>query len=296
MPLVSCSNKKAKKEAVLGVYGSVENHREREEGALVYPVYSRRSRGLSVGINLFPDHKVCPFDCPYCEVFPFKSKITFSPETMVRALTPALVQAGKAGTPARDICFSGNGEPTLSPWFLGALAEAARIRDELAPRADLVAITNGAGLLDQGVFSFLRDAARGPWGLKIWLKLDAGTEGWYREMNRSKIPFAAILGKIRAFAGEAPVIIQTMICKVGGLPPPAQEVEAWNAAVLGLVLDSAGTRDRGIQAVQIYGKARPAPEDPLSEALEEPFLQSRALSLTEHLKRAGRNIPVEVFP
>jgi len=33
----------------------------------VYPVISRRSRGLSVGINLNPD-KVCNFDCIYCEV------------------------------------------------------------------------------------------------------------------------------------------------------------------------------------------------------------------------------------
>ena len=33
----------------------------------VYPVISRRSRGLSIGINLNPD-KVCNFDCIYCEV------------------------------------------------------------------------------------------------------------------------------------------------------------------------------------------------------------------------------------
>src|SRR3954471_16106363 len=33
----------------------------------VYPVLSRRSRGLSIGINLNPD-KLCNFDCVYCEV------------------------------------------------------------------------------------------------------------------------------------------------------------------------------------------------------------------------------------
>jgi sulfatase maturation enzyme AslB (radical SAM superfamily) len=33
----------------------------------VYPVISRRSRGLSIGVNLNPD-KVCNFDCIYCEV------------------------------------------------------------------------------------------------------------------------------------------------------------------------------------------------------------------------------------
>jgi histidinol dehydrogenase len=55
----------------------VENHREREKGIIVYPVYSRRSGGLSVGINLFPDKKQCPFDCPYCEVFRFQLTPSF---------------------------------------------------------------------------------------------------------------------------------------------------------------------------------------------------------------------------
>ena len=31
----------------------------------VYPVVSRRSKGISIGVNLNPD-KVCNFDCIYC--------------------------------------------------------------------------------------------------------------------------------------------------------------------------------------------------------------------------------------
>ncbi|MEK6583942.1 MAG: radical SAM protein, partial [Nitrospirota bacterium] len=33
----------------------------------VYPVLSRRSKGISVGINLNPD-RICNFDCVYCQV------------------------------------------------------------------------------------------------------------------------------------------------------------------------------------------------------------------------------------
>ena len=33
----------------------------------VYAVVSRRSKGLSVGVNLNPD-KICNFDCVYCQV------------------------------------------------------------------------------------------------------------------------------------------------------------------------------------------------------------------------------------
>src|SRR5437016_8768417 len=33
----------------------------------VYPVLSRRSKGISIGVNLNPD-KICNFDCIYCQV------------------------------------------------------------------------------------------------------------------------------------------------------------------------------------------------------------------------------------
>ena len=44
-----------------------EHPRLFHENTFVYPVLSRRSRGLSIGVNLNPD-KVCNFDCIYCQV------------------------------------------------------------------------------------------------------------------------------------------------------------------------------------------------------------------------------------
>ncbi|MDR0452338.1 MAG: hypothetical protein LBH15_04790, partial [Treponema sp.] len=170
--------------------GPVENHREREGGALVYPVYSRRSGGLSVGVNLFPDRKSCSFDCPYCEVFPFSRNAAFSAALMEGALEKALAGARAARIPVRDISFSGSGEPSLSPHFAGALEAAARIRDRQAPEAALVLITNGTGLLDEKLYGFLRDRALGVPALRIWLKLDAGTPGWYARINRSAVDYA----------------------------------------------------------------------------------------------------------
>src|SRR5258708_3430933 len=47
---------------------AVQDHsRQFSDFTFVYPVISRRSRGLSIGVNLNPD-KVCNFDCVYCEV------------------------------------------------------------------------------------------------------------------------------------------------------------------------------------------------------------------------------------
>ncbi|MDR2052731.1 MAG: hypothetical protein LBP80_04880, partial [Treponema sp.] len=250
--------------------GPVENHREREGGALVYPVYSRRSGGLSVGINLFPDRKSCSFDCPYCEVFPFSGKMTFSVELMERALENALAGARAENIPVRDISFSGNGEPALSPHFSGALEAAVRARDRCAPEAALVLITNGTGLLDDRRYGLLRDRASGAAALRIWLKLDAGTREWYARINRSAVDYDRLAGRIRLFVTEAPVDIQTMLCAVNGAPPPPEEEAAWERLAAELAVSGR------VRSFQLYGKARPAPEDPLAEALPAAYLEARA--------------------
>jgi histidinol dehydrogenase len=270
--------------------GPVENHREREDGVLVYPVYSRRSGGLSVGINLFPDRKSCSFDCPYCEVFPFSRDTAFSIELMERALKKTLAGARAERIPVMDISFSGNGEPSLSPHFTGALEAAARVRDGHAPEAALVLITNGTGLLNDKLYSFLRDCATGATALRIWLKLDAGTRDWFTLMNRSAVDYDKLTGRIRRFVTEAPVDIQTMLCAVNGRSPSPEEAAAWER--LAVELAAPGR----VRSFQLYGKARPAPEDPLAEALPAAYLEARAESLRRTLETAGKGaVPVRVF-
>jgi len=45
-----------------------DHRRELDENRYVYAVLSRRSGGVSIGINLNPD-KVCNFDCIYCRPY-----------------------------------------------------------------------------------------------------------------------------------------------------------------------------------------------------------------------------------
>ena len=273
----------------------ISNHRQREKGVLVYPVYSRRSGGLSVGINLFPDEKSCPFDCPYCEVFPFARDAAFSPEQMESDLRAAVAAAPERNVAVRDICFSGNGEPSLSPALGDALERAGRVRGELAPSAELVVITNGAGLLHQRVFSLLTEAASGSLALNIWLKLDAGSSGWYQKMKRAAIPFEKLIAKIKEFAACAPVTLQTMLCAVDGNGPPDEEAQAWETLALELAVIAANGKSGGIRKVQIYGKARPAPEDPKAQALPVDYLEARAASLRRAFMEKGIATPVEVY-
>jgi len=273
---------------------SAENHRGREKGVIVYPVYSRRSRGLSVGINLFPDKKICPFDCPYCEVFPFSSNAVFSLQQMEEELLSVITVSNKNNSVIKDLCFSGNGEPSLSPALPDALKLAARLRREKAPSAKLVLITNGAGLLQPPIFSLLAYAATGETALDIWLKLDAGTHEWYEKINRSNIPFTELTAKIKEFVSIAPVTLQTMLCAIDGEPPSKTEERSWEQ--LTLQLATVAKQGSGlISKVQIYGKARPAPEDPKASPLEISYLEQRAASLRRVLSGAGITTPVEVF-
>ena len=98
-----------------------------QENRYVYPVLSRRSRGISIGINLNPD-KICNFDCVYCQVdrrvegetkfVDLSRVITELEATLDRVPTGRLYDDDRfRDVPAslrrlNDIAFSGDGEPT----------------------------------------------------------------------------------------------------------------------------------------------------------------------------------------
>ena len=272
----------------------VTNHREREKGVIVYPVYSRRSAGLSIGINLYPDKKSCQFNCPYCEVFPFSSNAGFLLDQMETDLRFAIESAQKQNIPIKDICYSGNGEPTLSPAFSAALRLAENIRAEMSPSAQLVIISNGTGLLQPDVFSLLKEICANP-SVNIWLKLDAGTSDWYQKMNRCTIPFEKLTSVKKEFISCSPVTIQTMLCAINGEPPPQEEAKAWEALVCELAVNAARGNGGKLRKVQIYGKARSAPEDPLASELPAEYLEKRAESLRKVFAENGINTPVEIY-
>jgi histidinol dehydrogenase len=266
----------------------VTYHRGREKGMLVYPVYSRRSAGLSIGINLFPDKKNCPFDCPYCEVFPFSSCAQFSLEQMESDLHSAIMSAQEQNIPIKDICFSGNGEPTLSPIFPAALKSAETIRAKTASSAQLVTISNGAGLLQPQIFSLLKEMSANS-AFNLWLKVDAGTQDWYQKMNRSSLPFDELTAKKKEFAELAVFTIQTMLCAINGEQPPETEKTAWEKIVTELAANG------NVRKVQLYGKARCAPEDPLASELPAEYLENRASSLRTAFAEKGITAPVEIY-
>ena len=269
--------------------GSVKNHRSREEGLIVYPVYSRRSEGLSIGVNLYPDRKRCNFDCKYCEVFPVASNVPFSQAAMESGLRKAIAEASARNVPVKDICFSGNGEPTISPDFAPALLAAASVRDAAAPGASLVVISNGTGLLRQDCFNFLEYAVRPPVSARLWIKLDAGSPAWYEKIDGCAISFAELTGAIKRFSRDNECVIQTMHCSVNGEAPSVEEVCAWAA------LTAEIAKPGNVKLVQVYGKARPSPHDPVCAALPTSSLEERAGALQMAFETEGITTPIAIY-
>lgn len=113
---------------------------------IVGPIHSRRL-GISLGVNVNPsDGKICTFDCIYCEVgynchrHPSLPRPTR--EHIRTCLQRKLKEMRAAGSALDVITFSGNGEPTGHPHFLGIMQDTIALRNEFYPQAKVSVLTN----------------------------------------------------------------------------------------------------------------------------------------------------------
>lgn len=246
-----------------------DHRRSWEDFYYVYPVISRRSKGVSIGINLNPD-KVCNFDCIYCEV-DRKSEPRIR-EVNLEILATELremLRIWKSGElfqkppfnlaplewrRLNDIAFSGDGEPTTCRHFAEAVWIASELRDELAgENTKLVLISDSTCLTRPNVIEGLRTMQKG--AHEIWAKLDAGTEAYYKLVNRTSVPFSRIIENMISTSQWLPLTIQTLFLKVHGSAPSGEEVEAY-CDRLKEIIDAGGQ----LRELQLYTVARPTPE------------------------------------
>ena len=210
-----------------------DHRRELDENRYVYTVLSRRSGGVSIGINLNPD-KVCNFDCIYCQVdrtTPGRFR-RVDLRILEQELSDVLARA-KSGElfahppfsdiseplrQVKDIAFSGDGEPTTYPRFKETVELAIRAKREHGlDNLKIVIITNAT--------MFHRPRVKGTLALldqhngEIWAKLEAGTEEYYKLVERTVIPFRQVLDNITAAARVRPLVIQALFMRVHGEPP-----------------------------------------------------------------------------
>ena len=126
-------------------------------GSIVYgPIRSRRL-GVSLGVNLMPiTAKLCTFDCVYCECG--WNQPVSHPSLPTRADVCAALesQLSAAIEPIDVITFSGNGEPTLHPDFLGIIQDTCALRDQYCPKAKVSVLSNSTQLGRTDVIEALR--------------------------------------------------------------------------------------------------------------------------------------------
>ncbi len=269
-----------------------------EHNRFVYPVLSRRSGGISIGVNLNPD-KICNFDCIYCQVDRRSQSETSFVETAALLdelrTTLELVLSGRIyDTPKfrnvpthlrrlNDIAFSGDGEPTTYKNFDEIIASCAEVKRHAEAQSVECGVRSAEGsysalptphsplkmvLITNASMFHRRHVQRGLAILdenngEIWAKLEAGTDDYYHLIERTPIPFRQILDNITAAARVRPLVIQSLFMHVGSEPPPQAELEAFCDR-----LNEIAAAGGQLKLVQIYTVARRPTESfvtPLSD-------------------------------
>jgi len=268
--------------------------RTRRFNRYVYLVRARRSGGLSLGVNLDPQ-KTCNFDCVYCEVVDrreMERKVGRPPidsEEVAAEFTAELRllrdRPGAEPEPLRDVAFAGDGEPSTFPGFLPLARRLFDVRDaERFRHVPFVLITNGSGL-DRAEMREAHDlfAERGG---AFWVKLDAGSEAFYRAVCRTSVPFGRVLENLAAAARRHPVVVQSMFFRSRGEPPPPGEIAAWAGRLRDVV--RAGGR---VSLVQVYTVARETMEPGIA-----PLGVAELREIAAALSEAAPDVPAAVYP
>ncbi len=244
--------------------------------SIVYgPIHSRRL-GNSLGINLLPTtDKLCTFDCIYCECgfnhpvlhphLPSRQEVKTALEQILLAYTTN----GK-NAPLDVITFSGNGEPTLHPDFLGIIEDTCSLRDRYCPQAKVSVLSNATQLGREDVVRALRLCD------KRILKLDSAQDQTMRLIDQpvnNNLTVKQIADWLRIFQGD--FTLQTCFVKgqVGETlvdNTTEKEVMAWQQIV----------RDLHPKQVMIYVIDRATPVKTLEkinhfqmEAIAAPLQQ-----------------------
>ncbi len=271
----------------------------------VYPVVSRRSKGISIGVNLNPD-KICNFDCIYCSV-ERPERLPPQPDIDMAVLRTELAQMLSLAAsgeiyqfdpfdriPAalrriNDIAFSGDGEPTTCPQFTEVCRLAAELKDDAGlAQVKLVLITNATMFhrsTVQEALSFL-DAHNG----EIWAKLDAGTEAYYDLVDRTPVPFGRVMENLQWCARVRPTVIQSLFMKVHGEAPSPEEIREY-VERLREIDRSAKSGAGSIKLVQLYTVARQT-----TEAYATALSVGELDEIRRRVEAGVQGVSVEVYP
>jgi wyosine [tRNA(Phe)-imidazoG37] synthetase (radical SAM superfamily) len=220
------------------------------------PVHSRRL-GLSLGINLLPNHrKLCNFDCVYCEcgwnAKGGKKEALPGRGGVQKALELRLKEMKAAGQAPDVITFAGNGEPTMHPDFEGIVYDTVALRDALFPGCRISLLSNSTLIHKASVARAMRQIDQNI------LKLDTAIESTFTLLNKPApgITAGSIIRSLAAFTGNK--IIQTLFVKGRG---SLRGLDTTSDAELEALIEA--YRQIGPDEIMVYTFYRDTPSDEL---------------------------------
>lgn len=218
---------------------SIADHsRNFKNFSYVYPVVSRRSNGISLGINLNLNN-ACNWRCVYCQVEGLVRgkpnpvdliKLELELDQMldwivngdfVHEFAPLGMQR------FNDICLSGNGESTLSVNFVAVCDIIARLRLKyrLSEQVKTILISNGSEMHQVEVQQGLRIIAAN--NGEVWFKIDRGSVDGISRVNQVALSTASILQRLTIAAAICRTQIQSCWFSIQGIEPDDGEIEAF---------------------------------------------------------------------
>ena len=155
--------------------------------SIIYgPIRSRRL-GMSLGINLMPtDAKLCSFDCVYCECGWNQPVLHPQLPTREQVRKELKFQLSALNHQLDVITFSGNGEPTMHPDFLGIIQDTCTLRNQYCPQAKVSVLSNSTQLGRSEVVEALKLCDN-----RI-LKLDSAIDATMRLIDRPVNPHLTV--------------------------------------------------------------------------------------------------------
>lgn len=266
---------------------------DRPEGLVhqyVYVARSRRSGGLSLGVDLTPQG-FCSFSCVYCQAShpPLRRPdLTVQLGQLEQELGARLRSADAAAL--KDLVLAGSGEPTAVPNFAEALASIERVCSQQSFTQPRRTFSNGRHLSKTEVFSAL--CAWMQHGGEVWIKLDGATADTIATINRRRFDVSTHLAHIWRLAAQHPVGIQTLVVEGPQLPKPEAVVhEVTDALAAGL---SSGAKLREIHLLTLSRVPSEAEQAAALKPVEAAELERLGQAMARRLGLTVRVYPAQV--
>lgn len=231
----------------------------------VYPVFSRRAGGLSIGINFNPNN-ACNWRCIYCQVPDLKAgaapemdfqlleqELRFFLDDVLKGNFYQRFHVDEDKRMVKDIAISGNGEPTSLKDFDKAVALIGEIATEagILPQSNFVLITNGSLVQRPGVQAGLNKLKE--YGGEVWFKLDSATEEGRTLINNAGQSCQASVENLLLAARLCPTKLQTCLVDYDKQGLSKKEKDAFLD-----LLRSIKTKGCVLKGVMLYTIARPS--------------------------------------